>query len=69
MCVIEASTSSGSVSNMVGGKDKALPSFWIPSLTPEAKETVLQKPVSWTPSVVVCMVFFKVLVVVMLKRS
>lgn len=25
-------------------KDKALPSFWIPSLTPEAKATKLQKP-------------------------
>ena len=68
MCVIEASTSSGSVSNMVGGKDKALPSFWIPSLTPEAKETVLQKPVSCTPLVVVCMTFFKNMLVVFLKR-
>lgn len=27
-------------------KDKALPSFWIPSLTPEAKATKLEKPVS-----------------------
>ncbi|CAH7456620.1 Nosip [Phodopus roborovskii] len=26
------------------GKDKALPSFWIPSLTPEAKATKLEKP-------------------------
>lgn len=26
-------------------KDKALPSFWIPSLTPEAKATKLEKPV------------------------
>lgn len=27
-------------------EDKALPSFWIPSLTPEAKATKLEKPVS-----------------------
>ena len=33
-----------SVSNMSNGKDKQLPSFWIPSKTPEAKATVLQKP-------------------------
>lgn len=25
-------------------KDKVLPSFWIPSLTPEAKATKLEKP-------------------------
>lgn len=31
-------------------KDKALPSFWIPSLTPEAKATKLEKPVSPCPS-------------------
>lgn len=40
-----ASTTDGaSVSNMKNGKDKMLPSFWIPSKTPEAKETNLQKP-------------------------
>ncbi|XP_076170132.1 nitric oxide synthase-interacting protein homolog [Ptiloglossa arizonensis] len=33
-----------SVSNMTNGKDKILPSFWIPSKTPEAKEIMLQKP-------------------------
>ncbi|KAM0731298.1 Nitric oxide synthase-interacting protein-like protein [Formica fusca] len=33
-----------SVSNMKNGKDKVLPSFWIPSKTPEATETSLQKP-------------------------
>jgi len=33
-----------SVSNMKNGKDKMLPSFWIPSKTPEAKEVSLQKP-------------------------
>ncbi|KAK8754371.1 hypothetical protein OTU49_015892 [Cherax quadricarinatus] len=41
-------TSSGSggssVSNMVAGRDKKLPSFWIPSLTPGNKESKLQKP-------------------------
>ena len=30
-------------------KDKALPSFWIPSLTPETKATKLEKPVSPLP--------------------
>jgi len=29
---------------MKNGKDKILPSFWIPSKTPEAKEAALQKP-------------------------
>lgn len=38
------SESNNSVSNMSNGKDKALPSFWIPSKTPEAKEIKLQKP-------------------------
>ncbi|XP_046997856.1 nitric oxide synthase-interacting protein homolog [Schistocerca americana] len=33
-----------SVSNMTEGRDKHLPSFWIPSKTPEAKETTLKKP-------------------------
>ena len=36
--------SSSSVSNMSYGKDKVLPSFWIPSKTPEAKEIILRKP-------------------------
>jgi len=35
-----------SVSNMLGGRDKELPSFWIPSLTPESSATILKKPVS-----------------------
>ncbi|KAG5344855.1 NOSIP protein, partial [Acromyrmex heyeri] len=39
------STSDGnSVSNMKNGKDKMLPSFWIPSKTPGVKEISLQKP-------------------------
>ncbi|XP_012218214.1 nitric oxide synthase-interacting protein homolog [Linepithema humile] len=33
-----------SVSNMKNGKDKVLPSFWIPFKTPETKELVLKKP-------------------------
>ena len=41
-----ASSSKDSVSNMVDGLEKSLPSFWIPTLTPKAKETVLEKPVS-----------------------
>lgn len=39
-----AADSATSVSNMSNGKDKTLPSFWIPSKTPEAKEVLLQKP-------------------------
>ncbi|CAG0917758.1 unnamed protein product [Notodromas monacha] len=37
---------SKSVSNMVDGKDKALPSFWIPSLTPASGVTSMKKPSS-----------------------
>nr|ALV82313.1 nitric oxide synthase inihibitory protein [Gecarcinus lateralis] len=33
-----------SVSNMVAGREKKLPSFWIPSLTPGNKETKIVKP-------------------------
>jgi nitric oxide synthase-interacting protein len=33
-----------SVSNMTEGRDKHLPSFWIPSKTPEAKDKTLKKP-------------------------
>lgn len=36
--------SGSSVSNMIAGRDKKLPSFWIPSLTPSNKETKLKKP-------------------------
>lgn len=32
------------ISNVEGGKDKELPSFWIPSLTPQAKATEMKKP-------------------------
>lgn len=42
----EPSTSS-SVSNMANGKDKELPSFWVPSKTPSIKKNTLQKPVSF----------------------
>ncbi|XP_022194209.2 nitric oxide synthase-interacting protein homolog [Nilaparvata lugens] len=35
-----------SVSNMTEGRDKHLPSFWIPSKTPEAKKTAVKKPES-----------------------
>lgn len=33
-----------SVSNMTEGRDKNLPSFWIPSKTPEVKKKKLEKP-------------------------
>uniref|UniRef100_A0A3B3ZYA7 Nitric oxide synthase-interacting protein n=1 Tax=Periophthalmus magnuspinnatus TaxID=409849 RepID=A0A3B3ZYA7_9GOBI len=34
----------GTAEVAVAGSSKALPSFWIPSLTPEAKPTLLKKP-------------------------
>ncbi|XP_013381609.1 nitric oxide synthase-interacting protein isoform X1 [Lingula anatina] len=36
--------STSSVSNMTADKGKELPSFWIPSLTPQATKTELKKP-------------------------
>jgi nitric oxide synthase-interacting protein len=36
--------SSSAVSNMSDGRDKQLPSFWIPSMTPQSKPTMLKKP-------------------------
>ncbi|KAI5730330.1 hypothetical protein M8J76_012496 [Diaphorina citri] len=38
------SSSSSSVSNMTNGKDKQLPSFWVPSETPAAKKAIIEKP-------------------------
>ncbi|XP_015125285.1 nitric oxide synthase-interacting protein homolog [Diachasma alloeum] len=35
---------SSSISNMAEGREKTLPSFWIPSKTPEAKAAPLKKP-------------------------
>lgn len=41
----EAGTSSGStMSNMSNGKEKELPSFWVPSQSPAAKHSKLTKP-------------------------
>ncbi|CAB0037619.1 unnamed protein product [Trichogramma brassicae] len=40
----EEAGASTSVSNMANGRDKELPSFWIPSKTPDAKEEILTKP-------------------------
>lgn len=37
-------STSNSVSNMSEGREKDLPSFWIPSKTPHAKKTILSKP-------------------------
>ena len=39
-------TDCDSISNMANGRDKELPSFWLPSLTPSSKPTELTKPVS-----------------------
>lgn len=40
----EASGSGTNISNMSSNKHKQLPSFWIPTLTPQAKATELKKP-------------------------
>ncbi|KAG8038271.1 hypothetical protein G9C98_006598 [Cotesia typhae] len=37
-------SSESSISNMANGRDKMLPSFWIPSKTPETKAAALKKP-------------------------
>lgn len=37
--------STSSVSNMQEGKNKDLPSFWVPSMTPAANATKMDKPV------------------------
>ncbi len=33
-----------SISNMSDGRDKNLPSFWIPSMTPQSNKTKMKKP-------------------------
>lgn len=38
------SSNRASISNMKIGNEKALPSFWVPSLTPSASATVMAKP-------------------------
>lgn len=38
-------TSVSSISNMANGLDKQLPSFWVPSETPDAKKPPMKKPV------------------------
>lgn len=43
--IIVDGPSTSSVSNMVNGLDKHLPSFWVPSKTPTAKKSKLEKPV------------------------
>lgn len=40
----DPSSSKPSVSNMSNGRDKSLPSFWIPAKTPQAKPAALNKP-------------------------
>ncbi|XP_068097496.1 nitric oxide synthase-interacting protein [Hyperolius riggenbachi] len=42
--VAEAASSSSSSQQSSEDKNKQLPSFWIPSLTPEAKTTLVKKP-------------------------
>lgn len=37
-------SSSNTLSNMANGKEKALPSFWVPSQTPDAKLSKSEKP-------------------------
>lgn len=38
------STSTSSISNMANGKEKDLPSFWVPSQAPAAKTSKVEKP-------------------------
>lgn len=38
------STSASAISNMANGKEKELPSFWLPSQAPAAKNTKFVKP-------------------------
>ena len=54
--LIEKPGTSKSVSNVDGTKAKALPSFWIPSLTPQASKTEIKRPVSveWAGLLVCC---------------
>lgn len=40
--------STSSISNMSGGKDKELPSFWVPSKTPSAEKPKIEKPVCYS---------------------
>jgi len=40
----QPSTSKDSLSNMSGDKAKELPAFWVPSMTPASKATLLTKP-------------------------
>ncbi|XP_057333323.1 nitric oxide synthase-interacting protein homolog [Microplitis mediator] len=42
--VDKTKSAEASISNMANGRDKMLPSFWIPSKTPEAKAATLKKP-------------------------
>ncbi|XP_041365839.1 nitric oxide synthase-interacting protein-like [Gigantopelta aegis] len=43
-CIGEKTEEENSISNMKHGKAKALPSFWIPSLTPDAGPSRISKP-------------------------
>ncbi|XP_041973243.1 nitric oxide synthase-interacting protein homolog isoform X2 [Aricia agestis] len=40
----DTTASTSSISNLANGKDKKLPSFWIPSELPDAKVSKIQKP-------------------------
>lgn len=42
----QTGSSESSTAAAAAGSSQSLPSFWIPSLTPEAKPTLLKKPVS-----------------------
>lgn len=41
----ESETKVSSISNMANGLHKQLPSFWVPSETPDAKKAPMKKPV------------------------
>jgi nitric oxide synthase-interacting protein len=45
-CMLTENQDGPSISNMAPGKEHNVPSFWIPSKTPQAKKSEMTKPVS-----------------------
>lgn len=42
----DSSSAESSTAGPAASSSQSLPSFWVPSLTPEAKPTLIKKPVS-----------------------
>lgn len=45
----KAEPSTSSISNMANGRDKVLPSFWLPGQSSQVKKSTVEKPVSSLP--------------------